>query len=83
VVRVDASSSEGWFYEGAGIYRHSWLIKQPLVHIPLYGTYITTKVSGKSATVNVETEIFNQDIKDADCRLELQVVDESGKIVKP
>ena len=26
-VKVDASQSEGWFYEGAGIYRHVWLVK--------------------------------------------------------
>src|SRR5690606_23451602 len=25
VVRVDATQYEGWFYEGAGIYRHVWL----------------------------------------------------------
>src|SRR5581483_8632753 len=33
VVRVDASRTEGWFYEGAGIYRHVWLVKAPAVHI--------------------------------------------------
>ena len=27
LVRVDATSSDGWFYEGAGIYRHVWLRK--------------------------------------------------------
>ena len=27
VVRVDATEHEGWFYEGAGIYRHVWLTK--------------------------------------------------------
>ena len=27
LVRVDATSSDGWFYEGAGIYRHVWLVK--------------------------------------------------------
>ena len=26
-VKVDASQFEGWFYEGAGIYRHVWLVK--------------------------------------------------------
>ena len=26
-VKVDASQTEGWFYEGAGIYRHVWLVK--------------------------------------------------------
>lgn len=25
-VRADASFEEGWFYEGAGIYRHAWLV---------------------------------------------------------
>lgn len=25
VVRVDASLGEGWFYEGAGLYRHVWM----------------------------------------------------------
>jgi hypothetical protein len=27
LVRVDATESDGWFYEGAGIYRHVWLVK--------------------------------------------------------
>ena len=27
LVRVDATLSDGWFYEGAGIYRHVWLVK--------------------------------------------------------
>lgn len=33
VVRVDATESEGWFYEGAGIYRHAWLVKAAPVHV--------------------------------------------------
>ena len=34
-VRVDASQFEGWFYEGAGIYRHVWLVKTaPLAIAP-------------------------------------------------
>ena len=28
-VRVDATFEEGWFYEGAGIYRHAWLTVGP------------------------------------------------------
>ena len=34
LVRVDATSSDGWFYEGAGIYRHVWLVKTNPVHVP-------------------------------------------------
>src|SRR5437667_2779993 len=32
-VRVDATYMEGWWYEGAGIYRHVWLIKAHPVHV--------------------------------------------------
>ena len=34
VVRVDATQYEGWFYEGAGIYRHVWLNQYDNLHIP-------------------------------------------------
>jgi beta-galactosidase len=40
VVRVDASLDEGWFYEGAGIYRHAWLTKTAPVHIAQWGNYV-------------------------------------------
>src|SRR6266568_6682793 len=34
-VKVDATKFEGWFYEGAGIYRHAWLEKTaPLAIAP-------------------------------------------------
>ena len=33
VVRVDASFGDGWFYEGAGIYRHVWLTKTDALHL--------------------------------------------------
>ena len=32
-LRVDASFGDGWFYEGAGIYRHVWLTKTDAVHL--------------------------------------------------
>ncbi len=32
-VRADASLEEGWFYEGAGIYRHVWLNKTQPLHV--------------------------------------------------
>ena len=33
VARVDASFGDGWFYEGAGIYRHVWLTKTDALDI--------------------------------------------------
>jgi len=40
VVRVDATLGEGWFYEGAGIYRHVWLTKSNPLHASRWGTFV-------------------------------------------
>ncbi|HWU50717.1 MAG TPA: beta-galactosidase GalA [Asticcacaulis sp.] len=55
-VRVDASLGEGWFYEGAGIYRHVWLVKTNPVYIPQYGVCVRAKTDG---TVEVTTTVCN------------------------
>jgi beta-galactosidase len=61
VVRVDASRFEGWFYEGAGIYRHVWLTAENPVHVAQWGTYVaTTSLVGSNATVQMQTEVTNQ-----------------------
>jgi beta-galactosidase len=39
-VRVDASASEGWFYEGAGIYRHVWLVKTAPLAVAPDGVFV-------------------------------------------
>ena len=38
-VQVDANAMEGWWYEGGGIYRHTWLVKRNPVHIITDGVY--------------------------------------------
>ena len=59
VVRVDATGREGWFYEGAGIYRHVWLEKTNPLHVAHWGSYVTSAVSGGRATITVVTELEN------------------------
>jgi len=61
VVRADASVEEGWFYEGAGIYRHVWLTKTDPLHVAHWGTYVTTEASGNNATVTARTTVDNED----------------------
>ena len=38
-VRVDADAMEGWWYEGAGIYRHTWLVKRDRTHLVTDGVW--------------------------------------------
>jgi beta-galactosidase len=59
-VRVDATLAEGWFYEGAGIYRHVWLTKTDSLHIVPDGIYTRSDANVGSATVHVRTEIQNE-----------------------
>jgi beta-galactosidase len=58
-VRADASLGEGWFYEGAGIYRHVDLVAAEPVHIPQWGTVVRSEVRTDGALVHVQTEVFN------------------------
>jgi len=61
LVKVDATQPEGWWYEGAGIYRHVWLVKTDKLHVIRFGTYITTpSVSIDEASVNIKTTLKNE-----------------------
>ena len=78
VVRVDATQYEGWFYEGAGIYRHVWLQQYNNLHIAQNGVFVYTDVKEKSATVNIETTIDNQTLAGAKCTIQTLVFDRDG-----
>jgi beta-galactosidase len=81
VLRVDASQYEGWFYEGAGIYRHVWLIKNAPLHIPEYGVFVKTEVKGTSALIDVDTKVINQSDLKGSFVIETSVLDKNGKVI--
>ncbi len=81
MIRVDATQHEGWFYEGAGIYRHAWLVKTAPLHVAHWGTFVTTTVTGARATVNITTEVENQDETEQTFRVVQTIVDSTGKSV--
>jgi beta-galactosidase len=82
VVRVDATEREGWFYEGAGIYRHVWLEKTPPLHLAHWGTRVTSELSASgAATVHVSAEVANDDATAASCHVVCTVLDGSGRAV--
>jgi len=78
VVRVDASLGEGWFYEGAGIYRHVWLVKSHPVHIPQWGVWARGETSGQVA---LETRLANMSDEDAHLEVVSTIRDASGQAV--
>jgi len=56
-VRVDASKFEGWFYEGAGIYRHVWLDKTAPVAIAPDGVFVYTVFSNNVPTNKCDIKV--------------------------
>ena len=81
LVRVDATSSDGWFYEGAGIYRHIWLVKTNTVHVKQWGTFVRSEIKSASAALSIRTELANDMPEAKDARVVSTILDPDGKEV--
>ncbi|MFL5807959.1 MAG: beta-galactosidase GalA [Flavisolibacter sp.] len=80
VVRVDATQYEGWFYEGAGIYRHVWLNSYNNLHIAHDGVFVHAAVNkNKTATVTIETTVENNKLLNDGCEVYSYITDRNGK----
>ena len=92
-VRADATLEEGWFYEGAGIYRHVWLNKASKVNVAPFGTFVYSEFAvpyslrGKAnpdlsmASLNIETTVHNMGSAPASYNLKHTLVDATGTAV--
>jgi beta-galactosidase len=81
VARVDASFGDGWFYEGAGIYRHTWLSKMDRMHLGKWESTVRPSLSGGAATLALDTMVENEGDQAEDARVSWQILDASGKTV--
>ncbi len=83
VVRMDASFGDGWFYEGAGIYRHVWLTKMDALHLGQWESYVRTarQTRGTGGWLDVGTTVQNQGTKPESCMVRWEVRDADGKVV--
>jgi beta-galactosidase len=81
VVRVDASFGDGWFYEGAGIYRHVWLKKTDALHLEQWESTVRTEQSGSAATLALATSVLNEGKQVDNASVSWQILDANGKIV--
>jgi beta-galactosidase len=80
-VRVDATLGEGWFYEGAGIYRHVWLVKTDTLHVPQWGVWVKPVLQGHTASLTIATDLVNEALAPRPCRLVSTVSDPEGRVV--
>ena len=80
-VRVDATMEEGWFYEGAGIYRHVWLDKTSPLHITKYGTFVTTELKNDNAVITTRTNVINESEKDEAFNIEEYIINDKGETI--
>ncbi len=78
-VRVDATMEEGWFYEGAGIYRHAWLEKTSPLHISPYGIFVTSELHDNNADITARTTIINQEDAETTFDIDQTILDADGK----
>lgn len=81
VIRVDATQYEGWFYEGAGIYRHVWLHCTDKTFIPEDGVFVHSNVKGNNAEVTIETTVQNNDLKNSNSIVYSYITDRNGKLL--
>jgi beta-galactosidase len=81
VARVDASFGDGWFYEGAGIYRHVWLTKTDALHLGRWESTVRTSVAGNAATLTLNTAVMNEGKQPETARVTWQILDAAGKTV--
>lgn len=81
VVRVDASIGDGWFYEGAGIYRHVWLNKMDALHLGKWESVVRPSLSGDSATLALATIVENQGTQPESASVSWKILDASGNTV--
>ncbi|HVC45670.1 MAG TPA: beta-galactosidase GalA [Terracidiphilus sp.] len=81
VARVDASFGDGWFYEGAGIYRHVWLTKMDPLHLGKWESYVRSTLSGSSAALALGTVVKNDGTQVENARVTWRILDAEGNQV--
>ena len=81
-IRTDVTLEEGWFYEGAGIYRHVWLNKTAPLHVATDGSFVTSKVNGNSADIQATITLKNDGLSTAAFTIEQAITDGEGNVVQ-
>jgi beta-galactosidase len=84
-VKVDATEDEGWFYEGAGIYRHVWLVKTGPLAIAPDGTFVFSQFNSDvpegPAKIQIQTRLANAGSTDTAGDVRCDILGPDGRTV--
>ena len=80
-VRAESTLEEGWYYEGAGIYRDVWLEKAPQVCVEPFGTFVYSEYTAGGANLCVEAELSNGSLVPCTATVEQCLLDAAGNEV--
>jgi len=81
-VRLQNKSEASRWYPGAGLYRNVHLIVTEDVHIPVWGTYLTTpEINADLAKVKLITKVETPNRAFQPLRLETEIRDAAGQVV--
>ncbi|MCW2119927.1 glycoside hydrolase family 2 TIM barrel-domain containing protein [Flavobacterium sp. 7A] len=83
-VHVDHSRyADSRWYTGSGIYRNVKLITTDKLHIPIWGTFVTTPdVTAENAKVAIETKVKNDYKQSQNLTLSTKIYEANGTLVK-
>ena len=81
-VYVDATSShEGWWYEGAGIYRHVWLVKTEKIAVDLWGVYVKPEYNDGKWNLHIENTVRNDSYEASWAEVVTDIFDRDKKVL--
>ena len=81
-VRVDADSAEGWWYEGAGIYRDVWLVDRAPVAIVTDGVHADPRPDDDGSWhIPVTATVYSIEKAGADIAIVADLIGPDGSVV--
>ncbi|MEA1082782.1 beta-galactosidase GalA [Sphingomonas sp. CD22] len=81
-IRVDADAMEGWWYEGAGLYRHAWLATRAPVSIVTDGVHCDPRRGTDGGwTIPVAVTIRSTEASPVTVRAVATLIDPDGRTI--